>query len=97
MEEDGRATASAGLLLVEWPPHVKHPSSAVRGYVLNVFVQEEWRRQGLARALMESCLAEARRRGIEVVTLHASDKGRPLYEGMGFEASNEMVMRVDEA
>jgi len=28
------------------------------------------------------------------VTLHASDKGRPLYESLGFEATNEMRLKL---
>jgi GNAT superfamily N-acetyltransferase len=96
-EEDSRAVASAGLLLVEWPPHPRHPASDVRGYILNVFVEPAWRRGGLARILMVFCLNEARKRGIAVVTLHASDKGRGLYEQLGFEASNEMLLRLPSA
>ena len=96
-EEDGRAVASAGLLLVEWPPHPWHPASDVRGYILNVFVEPAWRRGGLARILMNFCVDEARVRGIAVVTLHASDKGRPVYEQLGFEASNEMLLRLPSA
>lgn len=96
-EEDGRAVASAGLLLVEWPPHPGHPASDVRGYILNVFVEPAWRRGGLARILMNFCVDEARLRGIAVVTLHASEKGRALYEQLGFEASNEMLLRLPSA
>jgi hypothetical protein len=31
-----------------------------------------------------------RTQGFMNVTLHASDKGRPLYESLGFEPTNEM-------
>jgi len=96
-EEGGRAVASAGLLLVEWPPHPRHPAGDIRGYVLNVFVEPALRRGGLARILMNFCLDEARQRGIAVVTLHASDKGRGLYEQLGFEASNEMILGLPGA
>jgi hypothetical protein len=36
----------------------------------------------------------ARRRGVKVVTLHASKFGRPIYERNGFEASTEMMLRL---
>jgi GNAT superfamily N-acetyltransferase len=62
-----------------------------------MFVEPAWRRGGLARILMDFCVDEARVRGIAVVTLHASDKGRPLYEQLGFEASNEMLLRLPSA
>jgi len=83
--------ASAGLLILDWPPHPFDPEGERRGYVLNVFVEPHYRRRGLARELTEMCMAEARRRGIRVVTLHASDAGRPVYQSMGFKASNEMT------
>jgi GNAT superfamily N-acetyltransferase len=88
-----RPMASIGLLLLDWPPHALHPGSAERGYILNLFVEPEYRRRGLARGLVELCLAEARRRNIALVTLHASAEGRPLYEAFGFSTSNEMQLR----
>ncbi|HWE85635.1 MAG TPA: GNAT family N-acetyltransferase [Terracidiphilus sp.] len=91
-EDGGHAIASAGLLLLDWPPHPLHPAGSLRGYILNVFVDPGYRRRGLARALVECCLAEARDRNLQVVTLHASDEGRPLYEGMGFRSSGEMQL-----
>jgi ribosomal protein S18 acetylase RimI-like enzyme len=85
------AVASAGLLLLDWAPHYLDPMGAQRGYVLNVFVEPEYRRRGLAQALMSECMDEARRRGIRVVALHASRKGQPVYEKLGFTTSNEML------
>ena len=90
-EENGRVAGSAGLLLLDWPPHPLHPSSHERGYVLNVFVEPDFRKRGLAHQLLEHCMAEARRKGIRVITLHASDAGRPVYDGYGFRATSEML------
>lgn len=83
--------ASAGLFILDWPPHPLDPVGEKRGYLLNVFVEPDYRRRGLAHDLVEMCMIEARRRGIHVVTLHASDAGRPIYESMGFNAGNEMI------
>lgn len=88
--DEDKPVASAGLLIVDWPPHARDPAGSQRGYILNVFVEPAYRRRGLARSLVKLCLAEARRRNIRVVTLHASDEGRPLYESLGFGPSNEM-------
>jgi ribosomal protein S18 acetylase RimI-like enzyme len=85
-----RPVASAGMLILDWPPTVMDPDEVHRGYLLNVFVEPEYRRRGLARALVEQCLAEARRRRIGVVALHASDEARPLYESLSFTATSEM-------
>ena len=91
ISRDGdRPVASAGLLILDWAPHFLDPDSEYRGYILNVFVEPEYRRRGLARTLVEHCLAEARQRHIGVVALHASDAGRPVYASMGFRATSEM-------
>jgi len=90
--DDGCPIASAGLLILDWPPHPFDPTGEARAYVLNVFVEPKYRRRGLARALVEQCRAEARRLKIGVVTLHASAEGRPLYRQLGFKATNEMYL-----
>ena len=86
-----RPVASAGFFELEWPPHPSDPASEHRGYLLNFWVEPEHRGQGLARLLVREALAEAKRRRLRVVTLHASDAGRPVYEAMGFLRSNEMI------
>lgn len=86
-----RAIASAGLLILDWAPHFLDPTSDRRGYILNIFVEPEYRRRGQAQMLTRECMAEARRRGIGVLALHASKKGQPVYEKLGFKASNEML------
>jgi GNAT superfamily N-acetyltransferase len=87
----GRSVASAGLLILDWPPHPFDPEGELRGYLLNVYVEPEYRKRGLAHELVERSMAEARRRGIRVVTLHSSQAGRPVYERFGFHATNEMM------
>ncbi len=72
----------------------RHPDGRTGGtavpYVLNVYVSPDHRRAGLARRMMEAIVAHCRERGFHAVELHASDEGRPLYESMGFAATNEM-------
>lgn len=87
----GRPVASAGLLILDWPPHPFDPEGELRGYLLNIYVEPEYRKRGLAHELVERSMAEARRRGIRVVTLHSSQAGRPIYERFGFHATNEMM------
>ena len=88
--DDGRPVASAGLLILDWPPHPLDPTSEHRGYLLNVYVEPEYRRRKLASHLIEMALAEARRRKIRVVALHSTEEGQRLYESNGFRQTNEM-------
>jgi GNAT superfamily N-acetyltransferase len=61
------------------------------GLVLNVYVEPEHRRQGVARRLMETLIEWAPGAGIVRLVLHAAPAGRVLYETLGFRASNEML------
>jgi GNAT superfamily N-acetyltransferase len=89
-ENAGTIVAGIGMILLDWPPHFLHPESAVRGYVLNVYVEAEYRGRGLALRLMELAEEEFRRRGVAYAVLHASAMGRPVYEKLGWSAMPEM-------
>lgn len=86
---NGEIVAGAGLWLIEWPPTPLDLHTR-RGYILNVFVREEVRRHGLARWLVTTILDYCQSQGIRVILLHASEKGRALYDSLGFTATNEM-------
>jgi ribosomal protein S18 acetylase RimI-like enzyme len=45
-----------------------------------------WRRRGIAHALMEHALGDARRRGARTASLQSTPMGVPLYRSLGFEA-----------
>jgi ribosomal protein S18 acetylase RimI-like enzyme len=94
--EQNRVIAGAGMWLMDFPPHFLN-AEPVRAYLLNFYVDPEFRGQGLARSLLQTALAEARRREIEVVTLHASKFGRPLYEQTGFLPTNEMMLLAPDS
>ncbi|GGJ35104.1 GNAT family N-acetyltransferase [Deinococcus roseus] len=88
-EQDGQVVAGAALMLVNWPPgHLD--ASPMRGYLLNVYTHPEHRRKGLARMLVDQVMDECRRRKIKALSLHASEHGRPMYEKLGFQNTNEM-------
>jgi ribosomal protein S18 acetylase RimI-like enzyme len=88
--DDGKVIAGAGLLILDWPPHPLDPRQEKRGYLLNVYVEPEYRRKKLASHLIELGLAEARRRKIRVISLHSTEASRALYESNGFRRTNEM-------
>ena len=93
VEEAGRVVAGAGMWLMDFPPHWMD-AEPVRAYLLNFYVDPEFRGRGLAYGLLRAAVEGARGRGVKVVSLHASVFGRPLYERNGFEASNEMMLRL---
>ena len=90
---DDLVVAGAGLWLMDWPAHMLG-SSGRRGNILNVYTEPSFRRRGLARKLIEAALDWCKANGIDFVILHASPEGRALYESLGFQASNEMRIRL---
>ena len=90
--EDGTIAAGTGLWLMDWPPHMI--GGGRRGNILNVYTNANFRRRGLARALMQAALDWSKQNGIDTIILHASSSGRSLYESMGFTATNEMRIRL---
>jgi len=75
-------------------PAGPHTPTLTRPEILNVYVEPEYRRRGIARQLMGVIIDWCRARGDLSIFLHASDKGRYLYSSMGFEPSNEMMLRL---
>jgi GNAT superfamily N-acetyltransferase len=87
--EDGSVAAGAGLWRMNWPPGL-YTSEPWRGNILNVYTEHGHRRRGLARSLVIAAREWCGSQGIHVVILHASDEGRPLYDALGFQPTNEM-------
>lgn len=89
-----RVVAGAGLWLRPMLPRPT-PTGIIQGreaLIANVYTEPDWRRRGVAALLMGHVLDYTREHRIPRVLLHASDDGRPLYESLGFEPTNEMKL-----
>ena len=62
--------------------------------MLNVYTEPAHRRNGVARAIMAAIMDSSREQRLARLVLHASKEGRPLYEDLGFEDSNEMRIKL---
>lgn len=85
----GPVLASGAVWIQDVQPRPGHPLT-MWGYILSVYTEPAARRQGIARALVDACIEHAREAGCTRCCLHASSEGRPLYEQLGFEATEEM-------
>jgi len=96
----GHVIASAGYVIDVHPPGPGNSTGRI-GYIMNLYVEPEHRRhrpcglhgRGLARRIMTTILDHLRAHEVRVFSLHATELGRPLYESLGFTASNEMRLR----
>jgi len=94
VDSSGCVRGGGGVVLCPWPANPKDPCTQ-RAVILNVYTEPEFRKQGIARQIMLIILAWLKQKGFQGANLHASDAGRPLYEKLGFEATNEMRLRFD--
>ena len=61
-----------------------HNVTGWKAYIMNMYVRPEYRRRGIAARMLDLLVADARARGIGLISLEATDAGRPLYEKYGF-------------
>jgi GNAT superfamily N-acetyltransferase len=96
IDPSAAVVGGGGIVISEWPG-IFGQVRAERAMILNVYVEPEHRRRGVARLLMETMIAWCRANGFANVALHASDEGRPLYESLGFKPTNEMRLDLSPA
>lgn len=61
-----------------------HNVTGWKAYIMNMYVRPAFRRRGIATRMLDLLVADARARGIGLISLEATDAGRPLYEKYGF-------------
>lgn len=91
---EGRVAAGVGLIITELVSGPLSPEQTNRPYLLNVYTEPEFRTQGLARLLTLKAIEWCRGQGYKILWLHASKYGKPLYDSLGFEDTNEMKLML---
>ena len=61
-----------------------HNPSGKKAYIMNMYTNQEYRRQGIAFKTLDILVNDAKKRGITQIYLEATDMGKPLYEKYGF-------------
>ena len=93
---DGRCVACASMSYIEIMPTFSHPSGK-RAHLMNVYTEKDYRRRGIARQLVNMLIEDARAHDVTEISLDATESGRPLYESIGFKASEEcMVIDIQQ-
>ena len=84
VDAPGGGLAAGGVVeFLQWIPSPSSPFGRA-AYISNISTDVPWRRRGLARAVLDELLVEARRRDVERVELHATAEGIGLYRSVGF-------------
>ena len=85
--------AAGGLVIDQHPPTPSNISGK-QGYIMNLVVIEEYRRQGVGKLIMETIIKWLKSKQIEKVTLYTSEMGLPLYQDLGFKHGTEMWKKI---
>lgn len=65
-------------------------------YLMNIYVREPFRRHGIAHAIVERLIAEAKDRGCGKIYLETTAKGRGVYAEAGFRDMPDMMKLYDK-
>ena len=88
--DNGRPVACASLSFMDIMPTYGHPTGK-RAHLMNVYTNPAYRRQGLARDMVQMLIDLAESRGVTEISLDATESGRPLYESLGFGTNHEAM------
>ena len=94
-ERDGTVIGGVSMTLATTQPQYRSLSGKVAS-VYGLYVLPVERGQGIAGRLVSAAVEHAREQGWDLVTLHAADLARPIYERLGFAATSEMRLMLTE-
>ena len=92
-DSNGQVVGGGGIVVAAWPGYPGE-EQAKRAWILNMYTEPGARCCGVARRLVQEMIEWCQSEGYGSVSLHASEAGRPLYEGMGFQPTNEMSLKL---
>ena len=70
-----------------------HNKTGNKAYIMNMYTHPDYRRRGIASAVLDLLVKEALTRGVEHISLEATSMGRPLYTKFGFvPMKDEMIL-----
>ncbi len=91
----GEIVGNAGIIIDKHPPGPTNLTGNV-AYIFNLYTLPEFRRQGIAKKIMQKILEWIKKAEIIIVTLYASEEGENLYKSLGFTLSEEMYLNTEK-
>ena len=88
--DEGRVIGCASMSYMWIMPTFSHPTGK-RAHLMNVYTNKDYRRQGIARKMVNMLIEDATGKGATEISLDATEFGRPLYESLGFKGSCECM------
>ncbi|MFX0172314.1 MAG: GNAT family N-acetyltransferase [Candidatus Hodarchaeota archaeon] len=82
---NNKIIATSGLVILQKPPSPKNPSGK-EAYIMNMYTNPEWRKNGIATRLLEEIFSFLQEINVEKMSLHSTNIGKGVYEKMGFQS-----------
>ncbi len=90
VRENGTALASGAISIASLIPVPADSCNRV-AYLHSVYTESRSRSRGLAEMIVKKAMECCRSEGINRIFLHTSEAGRPIYEKIGFNRSNNVM------
>ncbi|MDE5770731.1 MAG: GNAT family N-acetyltransferase [Ruminococcus sp.] len=81
--DNGKIVGTSGISIVEKPPYFGCPTGRI-ALLSSMFTDKSYRRKGIATALLEKIVSEAKEQKCGTIQITASDTGVLLYSNFGF-------------
>ncbi len=94
--DEGKVIACASMSYMWIMPTFSHPTGK-RAHLMNVYTNNNYRRQGIARKMVQMLIDDAWNKGATEISLDATESGRPLYESLGFGDNTTCMNMIRES
>lgn len=94
---DGEQVVGAGGVSFFQVLPTYHNPLGMKAYIMNMYTDPGYRQRGIAGRTLELLMKECRDRGVDFISLEATDMGRPLYEKYGFVKMEDEMQLQKEA
>ena len=92
--DDDKFVGAGGISYFQVMPTYHNPTGK-KAYIMNMYTNPNYRRQGIAYKTLDLLVADARKKGIVAISLEATEMGRPLYEKYGFVNMKDEMEFID--
>lgn len=92
--DEAKIVATGGICFHSYPPSFTALNER-RAYIMNIYTISDFRNQGIASVIFDKLMEEAASRDVCIVSLHATNMGKALYQKFGFEhGDDEMIINL---
>lgn len=91
---DGEDAGCGAICITEELPSPDNQSGRC-AYLMNIYVREALRNQGVAHAIVSRLIEESKRLDCDKIYLETTAEGKPVYESLGFHKMPDMMKYYD--